>query len=96
MNERLNKSHKELIESWDYVDNIIESMTDALAVINPDGKVRTVNKAIKELLGYMEDEIIGNDASFLFPEEELFRVTKIVGCKFYQTMYQAEKSDNWN
>lgn len=63
--------------SKDYLDNIMGSMTDSLIVIDPDAKIATVNKAACALLGYEEEELIGKDVSLLFPEEELFRGTKL-------------------
>ena len=38
--------------SKDYVDNIIGSMNDTLIVVDPEAKMRTVNKATCDLLGY--------------------------------------------
>lgn len=35
-----------------YMDNIIESMIDTLVVVTPDGKIKKVNKAACDLLGY--------------------------------------------
>lgn len=49
-----------------YVDNIIQSMTDMLIVINPDGAIRTVNRAALDALGYREDELAGKPADMIF------------------------------
>ena len=43
----------------EYTTSILESMLDAVIVANPDGTIRTVNRAALELLGYSEEEIIG-------------------------------------
>jgi PAS domain S-box-containing protein len=56
--------------SKDYLDNIMGSMADSLIVVNPDARIATVNKAICELLGYKEEELIGKDVTLLFSEEE--------------------------
>ena len=56
--------------SKDYTDNIIKFMLDCLVVVDLDAKIRTVNKASCDLLGYKEGELIGKDVSLLFPEEE--------------------------
>jgi len=53
-----------------YVDNIIESMLDALIVINPDTTIRTINQATFDLLGYSEQELIGKKISNIFIEEK--------------------------
>ncbi len=46
--------------SKDYVDNIIHSLADSLIVLNRDMTIKTVNQALLELLGYREDELLGN------------------------------------
>jgi PAS domain S-box-containing protein len=56
--------------SKDYVDNIIGSMIDTLVVVDPEAKIRTVNKATIDLLGYKEEELIGNPARTIFKTEE--------------------------
>lgn len=56
--------------SKNYVDNVIRSMTDILIVFNPDGTIRSVNHAALNLLGYEEQELLGQDASILFPLNE--------------------------
>lgn len=56
--------------SKDYVDNIIGSMIDTLVVIDPDAKIRRVNKAMCELLEYREDELIGKHIDIIVPPEE--------------------------
>jgi PAS domain S-box-containing protein len=55
--------------SRDYVDNIIGSMNDTLVVVNPDARIRSVNKATCQLLGYKEDELIGKDINLIVPPE---------------------------
>ncbi len=49
---------------------ILESMLDAVIVVNPDGAIRTLNRAALELLGYAEEEIIGQPVGTIFEEEE--------------------------
>ena len=64
--------------SKDYVDSIIGSMNDTLVVVDPDGKIRSVNRATCELLGYQEDEIIGRSVDVLLPQgQEIFEGTGI-------------------
>jgi len=56
--------------SKDYVDNIISSMADSLIVADAEGKVKTVNSAALDLLGYKEKEIIGQSIGMLIREEK--------------------------
>ena len=49
---------------------ILASMLDAVIVANPDGTIRTLNRAALELLGYSAEEIIGRPVGIIFEEEE--------------------------
>jgi len=102
--EDLAKSFKTMTEdlqkttvSKDYVDSIIESMVDALMVVDPDTIIRTVNRATCELLGYKEDELIGKPAKIIFPEEAIphkrEKLEKLIGdgeLKNYETYLKAK------
>jgi len=71
--DSFNKMAQDLQEttvSKDYVNNIIGSMTDSLIVVDPDGKIRTVNKATCELLEYKEEELIGSPVELIFGTAE--------------------------
>jgi PAS domain S-box-containing protein len=65
--------------SKDYVDNIIRNMVDSLIVVNLDGKIKTINRATEELLGYNEKELIGQPIGTVIEAEEfsLFSNPKI-------------------
>jgi PAS domain S-box-containing protein len=45
--------------SMDYVNSILESMFDSLAVIDPEGIIKSINRATCTLLGYQKEELIG-------------------------------------
>ncbi len=51
--------------SRSYLDNVIHSMADVLIVLEPNGRIRRVNRAAKELLGYEEAELAGQHAERL-------------------------------
>ncbi|ODS31279.1 MAG: diguanylate cyclase/phosphodiesterase with PAS/PAC sensor [Candidatus Scalindua rubra] len=57
--------------SKDYLDNIIKNMVDTLVVVNPDTTIKTVNQATLNLLGYEEDELIGQPIEMIIEEEEI-------------------------
>ena len=65
MTESLRFYREKLILSKNHVDSIISNMADTLIVIALDGKIKTVNKITCELLGYKEDELIGEDAGVI-------------------------------
>ena len=54
---------RETTVSKDYVDNIVNSMIDTLIVVDPDGKMKTINPSTMKLLGYTEDELIDKTIS---------------------------------
>ncbi len=58
--------------SRDYVDSIITNMRDTLIVISPDGIIQTVNKATCDLLGYKEEELIGQSFETIFNTSSFF------------------------
>ena len=68
-NQMTAQLHKTTV-SKEYVDNIIRSMIDTLIVIRPDGRVRTLNQATFRLLGYDEDELVGQHVDRVFPDHE--------------------------
>ncbi|MCB1740460.1 MAG: PAS domain-containing protein, partial [Gammaproteobacteria bacterium] len=45
--------------SRDFLDNILSSMNDALAVLDVDGRIRMLNDGMHELLGYAPGELVG-------------------------------------
>ncbi|MBL4656010.1 MAG: PAS domain S-box protein, partial [Bacteroidia bacterium] len=56
--------------SRNFFDSILQSMPDMVLVLNPDGKIRTVNLATTDTLGYKEEGLIGLPFGALFAEEE--------------------------
>jgi diguanylate cyclase (GGDEF)-like protein/PAS domain S-box-containing protein len=54
--------------SRDYVDNIIHSMAECLVVVGPDGIIRTANEATVSLLGYSQQELVGQPGSVITRE----------------------------
>ena len=52
--------------SKDYVDTIINSMTDTLLVVSTDHKILLANRAVLGLTGYTEDEVIGKPVEMIF------------------------------
>lgn len=66
-----------LLDAWgasnDYLDKIISSMAEALLVTTPKGIVKTVNLATQDLLGYSEQELIGQPISLITDQEDLLR-----------------------
>ena len=73
-----NKMTKDLRKSKYYVDNILQSMMEALVVVTPEAMIQTVNQATCDLLGYPAEELIGQPMDKVFTEEELpFKVSML-------------------
>ena len=68
MTETLQRSQMEIISSHEFMDNIIKSLNDTLIVVDPDGIIKRVNRATINLLGYKEEELIGQPVTIIFPE----------------------------
>jgi PAS domain S-box-containing protein len=53
--------------SKDYLNNIINSIVDIIIVTDSNGKIKLINKATIIMLGYEENELLGENIMFLFP-----------------------------
>jgi len=70
MAKKLQQSRDQLISAKEYIDNIIRSMIDSLIVLSSNGNILSVNHATLELLGYMEDELVGQPISKIIEEDD--------------------------
>ncbi|PCI26323.1 MAG: hypothetical protein COB67_10140 [SAR324 cluster bacterium] len=85
-----------------YVEKVLASMIDTLIVINPDATIRILNQSVLTLLGYSEEELIGQNISTIIMEEEqkIFRGTglEILEQKGFirdqEVLYRTKKGDN--
>jgi adenylate cyclase len=60
-----------LTASKAYIEKIIISIADALIVTTPSGIIKTVNRATQHLLGYSEEELIGQPLSRITCEDKV-------------------------
>ncbi len=67
MTDDLHRSHTELLDARNYLDDIIHSLMDSLIVATPDGKIEQVNAATCTLLGY-DSEPVGLPLSAIIPD----------------------------
>ncbi len=51
-------------------ESILATMTDALLLVSPEGRIVTVNQAVLGLLGYEESELIEQPLEIIFAQEE--------------------------
>lgn len=62
----LKQSRDVLISTIDYIDNIVNSITNSLIIVSSDGTIRSVNPATCMLLQYEEGELIGQHMGIVF------------------------------
>ena len=74
--DNLAKSFNSMIEvlekttvSRDYLNGILNRMIDTLIITEAEGKIKIVNKSALDLLGYQEDEIIGQHIGIVLSKE---------------------------
>ncbi len=64
------QAEEALRENQEYIENIIGSMIDMLIVVTPDGRIATVNRATLELLGYAQEDLIGQSFGVVMRDED--------------------------
>jgi diguanylate cyclase (GGDEF)-like protein/PAS domain S-box-containing protein len=66
--------------SRDYLDTVLNSMSDAVLVTAPDGRIRTVNAAAGELLGRTSAELVGVEFESLVadPHRAAFSIERML------------------
>ena len=80
----LGKSFNKMIDdlqmvtvSRDYVDNIINSISDILIVVDLDRTIKTINQAVTYVLGYKKEELLGKSIDELLSQDAgVFRVSE--------------------
>jgi PAS domain S-box-containing protein len=98
------KAEEALLAAKDYTENIIKSMFDTLIVINPDGKIKSINEAVTVLLGYKEEELIGKPFGTILAEEEEEEEIPFIGTRLkklinegfikeYNTAYKTKSGE---
>ncbi len=66
----LKHTETELIETKDYLDDIINSSADTITIVDMNGIVRDWNKGAEGIMGYRADEVIGKSNSIFFTDPE--------------------------
>ena len=74
-----------LAQYKEYIDKIIDSMTDVLLVTTESGYIKTVNIAAQDLLGYREAELINQHISQVIKDEKFL-------AKLVQEPYSLKKN----
>lgn len=64
----LQKSNDEIVSAKEYTENIVRSMSDTLIAVSPQGTIQIVNPAACMLLGFRDNELIGQPVEKVFPD----------------------------
>lgn len=80
--------------SKDFMDDIINSMADALIVTDPSHKITRLNAAALEMLGYQKEELLGRPATKILRKEDAEDVAQ-KGNEYEFTNYETyfQRSD---
>ena len=100
---------KELKETKDYLDNIIENSLDGIIIGDSTGNIVRVNDSLLKLLGYQREEIVGKHVMELSISEkgeyeattgervtigeEVFEEARKM---IYEKLFEEGKISNWN
>ncbi len=100
LTEQLSRSTDELRSAKAYTENVVASLADTLLVVDPEGRIKTINPATVRLLGYAENELIGQDVGIIFAEEEsIFKGTRLQklieagSLRDYEMTYQTKSGE---
>jgi PAS domain S-box-containing protein len=79
--------------------SIFESVTVGIKVLNLEGKILQTNYAFRSMVGYTEDELVGNPFyKFLYPDDvhqaaQLFQDAKINGTSYFRFEHRTVHRD---
>lgn len=60
---------EELSKNREYLENIVQNMVYMVVATDSQGRIQKINKAMENLLGYTEDELIGKSIGDIFSPE---------------------------
>jgi len=83
------EAEEALAASKAYTESIIQNFLDTLIVVDAEAKIQTVNPATCYLLGYTEEELIGQPISMIFAEEEEEEAYRV-----FQFFREPEKAES--
>ncbi len=68
--ERMRVKLRQTTITKNYLNIVLNSMSDAVLVSSPDGTIKGANDAARKLFGYSEEELIGKSLLFIIAEGE--------------------------
>jgi PAS domain S-box-containing protein len=64
---RINSTEIKMIEAYEYINAVIDSVKDGIYVVGRDGRIKTINKAALALFGVREDFILNKRVDDILP-----------------------------
>jgi PAS domain S-box-containing protein len=64
----------EIKETRNFLENIFEVTQDGIMISDPSGYIVRINRALEEMLGFTQDEIIRKHTAELAPQDENYRI----------------------
>jgi diguanylate cyclase (GGDEF)-like protein/PAS domain S-box-containing protein len=68
--ERMRYKLRQTTITKDYLNSVLNGMTDAVFVTSPDGVIKVANQAACKLLGFSEEELLGKSIVSILEERE--------------------------
>ncbi|MFT5208149.1 MAG: PAS domain S-box-containing protein [Candidatus Omnitrophota bacterium] len=66
-----NQMNRNLKQSRDFVSRVVENVGDSLIVTDANGVIKSANKAVVNLLGFNEDELVGQDVALILADAQM-------------------------
>ena len=74
---------KELRETKEFLENIMESSVDGIVTTDLKGKITYMNRAMEEMLAYPRSELLGTHISIIYVRgiQEAWDIMNLLGCR---------------
>ena len=79
LEEKVAERTAELHQAKTRLENILNTMGEALLILNPGGLIEQVNPTASRMLGYSEDELLGMSIGDVFEEESAEQAGAFMG-----------------
>ncbi|MDQ7074145.1 MAG: response regulator [Gammaproteobacteria bacterium] len=79
LEEQVAQRTAELKQANNYLQSILQTMGEALLILDPEGKIKSVNPAACQMLGYTEKELVSMAIGDVFEEEDQVQAKAFMG-----------------
>ena len=86
------KSEEESAEARDFLENIFETSADGIMVTDDQGCIVKINRAIEQMLGFRENELVGKYTSELGTQDEERAQTRAV---MFEQLFEKGYVKHW-